>query len=523
MTSRQSDPPSGTPQDTPEGMLDEFRLHPDWSERERAQQLERLIVTFPVERLQAAIAPRLNNLSGADGEAVLRLLESYATPDLLHHLAESLLDQDEIPPERIWDAMLLLEEAGVLSNYPALLELRAELEENLDEESSLDELAEQLEGSPEGTWLALQGLGAVEPEVRTQIIAGLARVPLRKGLIEFLRLLCFAHDPAARSAALDAIARPEPDNADLVAAWESLVADNPFDEVVSTAKKCLEQTRKREIATLPGTNRLAPLCVRSLVTSVDGKGQATIVISSNRDGFRVTAAFLCDLKRGVRDVFGQVDTDASQGDETFRAFSGGNEFEVIEDSHELALRLLGGSVMLCGAEASPVLRYWLEEAVHPGFQPLPFPAPYPGWDPSSLLFDEMHERAEAVLDACPTWTDLSPLTYEIAEEIDLREGNSTPDPKRDAGAYRYLFEHRLLSQLEMYRRMLYWMASFWQASGADDLGRSALAFASQLSEAQHAIPAHPFTIALTTRSLAAAQVNLRGGLDPRRPPKKKEE
>src|SRR5260370_183702 len=94
-----------------------------------------------------------------------------------------------------------------------------------------------------------------------------------------------------------------------------------------------------------------------------------------------------------------------------------------------------------------------------------------------------------------------------------------PAPGREAGAYRYLFEHQLRGQLELYRRMLLWMALFWQASDDHELGRSALALAWQLSDEQHAVPGHPFTVALTTRSLAAAQANLRAGNDPRHPPR----
>jgi len=108
------------------------------------------------------------------------------------------------------------------------------------------------------------------------------------------------------------------------------------------------------------------------------------------------------------------------------------------------------------------------------------------------------------------------LTHDLAEEILLRDRERPPDPRRDAGAYRYLFEHQIRGQLELYRRMLYWMASFWQATGDHELGRSALALATQLSDEQHAVPGHPFTVALTTRSLAAALANLRDGEDPRR-------
>ena len=78
-------------------------------------------------------------------------------------------------------------------------------------------------------------------------------------------------------------------------------------------------------------------------------------------------------------------------------------------------------------------------------------------------------------------------------------------------AYRYLFEHRLRGELERYRRMLLWMAWFWRAKGDDELARSALALSWQLSDAQHVVPGHPFTLALATRSLAAVGKNLRPG------------
>lgn len=509
------DDPRASTLETPETLLDAFRAHPEWTERERDDHLDRVIAAIPSERLSSAILARLDDLSGGEGEAILRLIEAHSTPELLRALADALVAQPDLPPERSWEALVLLEGAGLLEDYPELEERREELEESLDDESSLDQLAEQLEGDPEGTWLALQGLGAVEAEVRPQIVAGLARVPLGPGLIGFLRLLVFAHDASTRAAALDALSRPERDP-DLVAAWASLASDHPDPDVVAQANRWLGTSEGTALATSAGRSLVEPRQLRSRVTALDGQGRGSIIISSTRDDTHATAAFLCDMQDGVREVLGQTDDDPGHAEATFRDFAGQDDLEAVEDVTELALRLLGGSVQLCGPETSPALRYWLEEAVHPRFRPLPFPEPFPGWDPASLPFDTMPDRALAVLDACPGWIDASPLTYEIAEEITLREGDSPPDPRRDAGAYRFLFEHRLLNQLELYRRMLYWMASFWQASGAHELGRSAYALAWQLSDAQHAVPGHPFTVALATRSLTAAQADLRLGIDPRR-------
>jgi hypothetical protein len=123
------------------------------------------------------------------------------------------------------------------------------------------------------------------------------------------------------------------------------------------------------------------------------------------------------------------------------------------------------------------------------------------WDPSSLPFHEMPARARAVLAACPLWPDSSDLTADLAREISLREGGGAPDPKRDSGAYRYLFEHRLAPRTELYQRMLFWMAAFWGGAGERDLGQAALALAWQLADAQHSVPSHPFFVELTTMSL----------------------
>jgi hypothetical protein len=394
------------------------------------------------------------------------------------------------------------------------------LNETLDEDESLDQLAEQLETDPDGTWLALQGLAGVEPELRPEIISGLAAVPLGPGLIEFLRLLSFAHQADTRAAALDALSRPDVDEDEdprLRRAWAAIAADHPDPETTARARRRLGSEADADDEGGPG--RPVPRLARTLVTALDGRGRGTILLSAAREGAtRATAAFLCDVWRGVREVVGQISPEGEGpvAEGLIAEVIGQAERDMVDGAHALALDLFAGSLLLCGPETPPALRYWLETTAGPTFRPHPVPAPFPGWDPASLPFDEMPGRVRGVLDAAPDWLDHSPLTYELAEEILLREGTSPPDPVRDAGAYRYLFEHHLHGQLEHYRRMLFWMASFWQASGDADLGRSALGLAWQLSDAQHIVPAHPFTVALTTRSLTIAQDNLRRGIDPRR-------
>ena len=55
----------------------------------------------------------------------------------------------------------------------------------------------------------------------------------------------------------------------------------------------------------------------------------------------------------------------------------------------------------------------------------------------------------------------------------------------------------------------------WKFLDELELSRSALALACQLSDEQYAVPSHPFTVELTTRSLEAAQRLLRTAADPR--------
>jgi len=254
---------------------------------------------------------------------------------------------------------------------------------------------------------------------------------------------------------------------------------------------------------------------RSIVTPVDGRGLGSIVVSVNHNEQRRTAAFLCDVRTGIRDVVGEVEPESPWAGGLVDALSGAPDSPCARDVHELALGLLAGSLMLCGPAVPGPVRDWLAETLGPEFQPAAFPATIPGLDSGSIQSSEMPEHAAAVLDACPSWLDTSPLVFELAEEIWLREGRRAADPDRDAGVYRFLFEHRFIHRLDLYRLMLWWMAWLWRSSNEMELSRSALALASQLEDEQYAVPSHPFTVLLTTRSLKAAQARLASGADPR--------
>jgi hypothetical protein len=500
--------------DSPEGMLDALRDDP--SEDARETQLARIVERFPAERLREAVRGRLRMLGGEDGEAILRLVEAYATPELLEELAEALEDQPDLPPERSWGALALLEGAGMLEAYPTLSERWDELAEPLEsEEDALETLVGQLEEEPEGSWVALQGLGAIEPEVRAEIIAGLARFPTGPGLVSVLRLLTFAHDPTTRFAALDALAGRADLDEEHRFAWAEIAHDHPDPDVRDRATHLLGPDSDHLIAeALDRPERARPRVIGQLVTALDGAGQGLILIASLDRGRLVVATFLCDVWRGIVEVSGEdddIDDNPSLHETIFEEFQAQADRDFVLDAPGLAEGLLAGSLLLSGSDTNPVLRYWLERTVGPEFRPKPFGGLVRDEELAAHALQAMAEAVDLILDACPDWVDASDLTYEIAEEITLRSGERPPDPRRDAGAYRYLFEHRLVGRLEHYRRMLLWMASFWESSGDPSLARSALALAWQLSDPQHAVPGHPFTVALATRSLIAAQADIRSG------------
>ena len=502
--------------ETAGAMLDELRAHPEWSDRERDFHLGRLVERFASEQVVEAVQVRLADLSQPDAESLLRLVEANPIPSLARALGAALFAQPDLPAERAWSALAVLDAVGLLDEFPELQERWDDLNEALDDEGSLAQLVEQISGDPDGVWLALQGLGGVEPEVRAQIIEGVGRSPIGEGVVEFLRLLAYSHDPLTRAAAVDALhAQPAPNPA-IRAALRDLAENHP-DQAIAAAARGQLATYPRVPVAAPASRQPVARELRSIVTAVDGHGVGSVVLGAVAGQGRATAAFSCDVIRGVIEVIGDIAADhGPNADATFDSYLRMFERDLVEDAHSLALSVLAGSVLLSGPATPLVLQYWLEATAGSAFRARPFRAELPGWEPASVPNAEMPRRAEAVLGSCPDWIDASPLTYQIAEELLLRAEGPAPDPTRDAGAYRYLFEHRLRSQLEGYRRMLLWMTGFWQAAGDLDLARSALAIAWQLSDAQHVVPGHPFTVALSTRSLASAQADLRRGVDPRR-------
>jgi hypothetical protein len=363
----------------------------------------------------------------------------------------------------------------------------------------------------------MEALAAFEPAMRRAIVAELSAHRTRPGVAHLLRLLGASSDPVTRAAARGARngAAPTPS-----AAGGDPPAESPEPDVEEPVRPLADARapaviRPPEVgARVPGQPSLR--WARSVVTPVEGRGRGALVISISRAGQRRTAAFCCDVLHGILDVVGEVEPESGAAGRLVDEFRHQAGADQTCDAPALALGLLGGSLMLCGPIVPAPVRDWLDGTLGPDFRPAGLPAVIPGWDPKTVPDDEMPGRAHQVLEACPSWLDRSALTFDLAEEIHLREGPSAADPDRDAGAYRYLFEHRLVHRLERYRRMLLWMAWLWQCAGRTGLARSAFALAGQLSDEQYAVPSHPFTMALTTRSLEAARDRLRSAEDPRR-------
>jgi hypothetical protein len=357
---------------------------------------------------------------------------------------------------------------------------------------SLGDLAAQLERDPGECQRALEGLASLEPETRLSIIRGLRDVPAGPGVVNLLRLLARSGEQETRETA-------------------RLVLEEILESEPSDLREHGEEARPLPIR--PGRtgeliragDHAGPLPIRCLITSVDGSGRGTIVLSSSLAGERRTAAFLCDLLHGIVDAYGVVEEESPAVGGLVDDVGERAGIDAIESPAELARGLLEGCLMLNESPVQDRVMEWLGATLGE-IRPRPFPGL--GDVPASDEGVDLHSRAGLVLDACPSWLDDSPLTFELAEEIFLREGRITACPERDAGAFRFLFEHRLIHRLELYRRMLLWMAWFWTCGGEQELVSSARLLGAQLADEQFAVPSQPFATLLTARSLEAAQRRL---------------
>jgi hypothetical protein len=363
------------------------------------------------------------------------------------------------------------------------------------------EIAGRLGRDPAELWVALESLETLEPESRLAVVNALSKHDDLPAVQTLLRLLSTGREPAIRTAAEAALShtadRPDDCRTDAECSVPAVVA---FDRSGGPTRAAGKDS-SLELSVSCGQ----PQLLRCLVTAVDGRGRGSIVISAGANGQRRTAAFLCDVERGIFDVMGAVEPESPDAGGLIDEIQSDSGGDGVRDVPELALGLLSVCFALNGPHTPQSLRDWLDGTLGPSFQPSAFPVAIAEWDATAISSDDMPRRVDEVLDRCPTWVDTSPLTFDLAEEILLREGQPAADPDRDAGVYRFLFEHRLINRLELYRRMLFWMAWLWKCADEALLSATAFAVLSQLSDNQYAVPSHPFTGGVTTRSLLSAQ------------------
>lgn len=258
---------------------------------------------------------------------------------------------------------------------------------------------------------------------------------------------------------------------------------------------------------------LAPRLIEGVVSAVDGAGTGFVGLVSFDHGELVAVGFRCGVIDGILHFVGrsgidETDVAAFLGDLIDRAPGG-----VVARSPALASSILGGCMLINQSLDGNVSRdrgdldHWIARTLGADFRPRPFLALASEADPSAIPHADLVDRVREILDACPDWLDRSPLTARMAAEILLRE-RSLPDPARDLGAYRYLFEHAIQKRLELDRRSLLWMSLVWSANDLPRRADAARTLAWQLSDPQHIVPSHPYIIELCTRSLAAAQLEL---------------
>jgi hypothetical protein len=487
--------------DTADAALRAFAENPHWDDRERDEAFERLVARHDPSELRAAARARLDDLSGADAEAVLRIVESFGQDDDRRALARAVASQPGLPPERAWEALALLEGTGLIEADPALAERWEELAETVEGDESSAELASQIEDDPANLWVALQALDAIEPAVRAEIVAGLASAPAGPALVEFLRVLAASPEPATRAAALGVLDGFDADDPAVLDAWGRIAAEHRDPEVAARARRRLAAPGPGGSAPAPPAIRVGPRLVRATVSAVDGRGRGRIGLVAEDRGEWVAAAFACDVAEGIVAAEGAIAPARGPAEEFLAAAPDGPDPDARPD---LALALLGGSLLISGAGAPTALPYWLERTAGPGFAGRPIGARIE----AERRDDPPPSRAARdVLDACPDWLDASPLTARLAREARLRGD----EPGADSGAIRYLVERRLLDRLETLRRMLLWNAAAWGGSPAGTLARSAELLAAQLADPQFAVPGHPFLAELAARSLARAAGALDAG------------
>src|SRR5579875_308595 len=101
-----------TDESDPGSILDRLRDEPGLEPDAREALLGRLVERFDRGAIVAEVRRRLDDLGGADAEATLRLVEAFGDDALWTALGEALIAQPDLPAERAWEALTLLDALG---------------------------------------------------------------------------------------------------------------------------------------------------------------------------------------------------------------------------------------------------------------------------------------------------------------------------------------------------------------------------------------------------------------------------
>ena len=166
---------------------------------------------------------------------------------------------------------------------------------------------------PEECWHALEALASVEPETRLSIIDELSLHVDTARRCNTCSGSCRRHATRGpRAAARAALPRAEAAACGIpiprTRRRSDLWSEPAIPPMTLTRARDVDAVTQIMPGRLPNERGLRLL--RCLVTPVDGRGRGSIVISVNQMGQRGTAAFLCDVQRGIRDVVGEVEPES---------------------------------------------------------------------------------------------------------------------------------------------------------------------------------------------------------------------
>ncbi len=447
---------------TPAETFTLLRACGDWPASRREALMTRMMSRFEPTALLAAARPRLDDFDALDFEAAVWVVDAYGDEDDARRLARGVAARPRLEPERAYYVLAAVEKFGVLEDEPGLASRWDEIRELLGEDDEVDE----------------DGIGIADE---------LTRLIECEGDVAFIADWVDSLDSSLRAEVVEILS----EQADVAAAGAVLT------RLKGQASSSVAST---EIAAPAASERE----VECWVSAVDGAGRGVLLTAASvEDGFAVVA-IVCDVLDGVVEVVearigSRADLDAycdARLGPVERDRTGGLRARALA-THLVATGLARTERSRAVAIRDVVERVFGSALPHAGMM-FATTSDEPGLD-----HDEAAQASARLLEALPEWRDGSELTQSLAAQVSLKP-DGLLDRVRDAGAVRYLAEHRLLGRLDRYRDMLRWMAAFWAAADAVEPACDAFRLAAALDDPQNAVASHPFLVELAARSLAPA-------------------